>query len=213
MNDSAAAKVADGQAGPAVQVPLAGVMGWPVAHSRSPALHGHWLKRYGVAGHYVPLAVRPEHLGQVLHALPRAGFVGVNVTIPHKEAVLALADVVTDRAALIGAANTLTFGPDGKIHADNTDGHGFIANLLQQAPDWRPPSGPAAVIGAGAPPAPWSPPFWNAACRNCASPTAPAPAPSGSARISAPAWPSTTGRGLTRCWMAPLPSSTRPRWG
>ena len=105
MNDSAAAKVADGQAGPAVQVPLAGVMGWPVAHSRSPALHGHWLKRYGVAGHYVPLAVRPEHLGQVLHALPRAGFVGVNVTIPHKEAVLALADVVTDRAALIGAAD------------------------------------------------------------------------------------------------------------
>ena len=149
MNDSAAAKVADGQAGPAVQVPLAGVMGWPVAHSRSPALHGHWLKRYGVTGHYVPLAVRPEHLGQVLHALPRAGFVGVNVTIPHKEAVLALADVMTDRAALIGAANTLTFGPDGKIHADNTDGHGFIANLVQQAPDWRPPLGPAAVIGAG----------------------------------------------------------------
>ena len=125
------------------------MIGWPVAHSRSPALHGHWLRRHGIAGHYVPLAVRPGHLAQVLHALPRAGFVGANVTIPHKEAVLALADMVTDRAALIGAANTLTFRPDGTIHADNTDGQGFIANLVQQAPGWHPASGPAAVIGAG----------------------------------------------------------------
>ena len=92
-------------------IPLAGVIGWPVAHSRSPALHSHWLRRYGIAGAYVPLAVLPEHLGQVLHTLPKAGFVGVNVTIPHKEAVLALADIVTDRAALIGAANTLIFRP------------------------------------------------------------------------------------------------------
>lgn len=132
-----------------VQIPLAGVIGWPVAHSRSPALHGHWLKRHGIRGHYVPLAVAPEHLAQVLHALPRAGFVGANVTIPHKEAVLALADVVTDRAALIGAANTLIFRPDGRIHADNTDGYGFTANLFQNAPDWQPTSGPAALIGAG----------------------------------------------------------------
>ena len=132
-----------------VQIPLAGVIGWPVAHSRSPALHGHWLKRHGIRGHYVPLAVAPEHLAQVLHALPRAGFVGANVTIPHKEAVLALADVVTDRAALIGAANTLIFRPDGRIHADNTDGYGFTANLFQNAPDWKPTSGPAALIGAG----------------------------------------------------------------
>lgn len=149
MDDNAASKVVEGRTSRGAQVPLAGVMGWPVAHSRSPVLHGHWLQRHGVAGHYVPLAVRPEHLAQVLQALPRAGFVGVNVTIPHKEAVLALADVVTDRAALIGAANTLTFRPDGTIHADNTDGHGFIANLMQQAPRWRPSSGPAAVIGAG----------------------------------------------------------------
>lgn len=149
MDDSAASKLGERQTSPGAQVPLAGVVGWPVAHSRSPALHGHWLHRYGVAGHYVPLAVRPENLAQVLQALPRAGFIGVNVTIPHKEAVLALADVVTDRAAMIGAANTLTFRPDGTIHADNTDGHGFIANLVQQAPGWRPASGPAAVIGAG----------------------------------------------------------------
>ncbi|AGT10494.1 shikimate dehydrogenase [Paracoccus aminophilus] len=130
-------------------VPLAGVIGWPIAHSRSPRLHGHWLQRYGLKGHYVPLPVRPEHLAEVLRTLPRAGFVGVNVTIPHKEAVLALADVVTDRAALIGAANTLIFRPDGKIHADNTDGYGFIANLRQSAPDWIPEFGPAAILGAG----------------------------------------------------------------
>lgn len=131
------------------QIPLAGVIGMPIGHSRSPKLHNFWLGRYGIAGHYVPLPVMPEHLADVLRVLPRAGFVGVNVTIPHKEAVLALADVVTDRAALIGAANTLIFRPDGKIHADNTDGYGFIANLRQNAPDWQADSGPAALIGAG----------------------------------------------------------------
>ena len=136
-------------AGTVQTVQLAGVLGWPIAHSRSPALHGHWLARHGLRGHYVPLAVAPEHLAQVLHALPRAGFVGVNVTIPHKEAVLALADIVTDRAALIGAANTLIFRPDGRIHADNTDGYGFTTNLFQNAPGWRPEGGPAAIIGAG----------------------------------------------------------------
>ncbi|MDB6178158.1 shikimate dehydrogenase [Paracoccus sp. Z330] len=129
--------------------PLAGVIGLPIAHSRSPRLHGHWLKRYGIEGSYLAMPVRPEHLADVLRVLPRAGFVGLNVTIPHKEAVLTLADVVTDRAALIGAANTLIFRPDGKIHADNTDGYGFIANLRQNAPDWDPQAGPAAVIGAG----------------------------------------------------------------
>jgi shikimate dehydrogenase len=136
-------------ANPPPQVPIAGVLGWPIAHSRSPALHGHWLARYGIKGHYVPVAVAPEHLAEVLHTMPRMGFVGANVTIPHKEAVLALADVVTDRAALIGAANTLIFRPDGTIHADNTDGYGFIANIRQNAPGWIPDLGPAAVIGAG----------------------------------------------------------------
>lgn len=131
------------------RIPLAGVIGNPVAHSRSPALHGHWLRRYGIAGHYVPLHVENGDLPMVLKALPRAGFVGVNVTIPHKEAVLKLADLVTDRAALIGAANTLIFRPDGKLHADNTDGYGFIASLRQRVPDWQPQAGPAVVLGAG----------------------------------------------------------------
>lgn len=131
------------------KIPLAGVIGHPIAHSKSPALHGFWLRRLGIKGHYIPMDIAPIDLKEALQMLPRMGFVGINVTIPHKEAVLKLADVVTDRAALIGAANTLIFRKDGKIHADNTDGAGFIANLRQHAPRWNPAAGPAAVLGAG----------------------------------------------------------------
>lgn len=131
------------------RIPLAGVIGHPIAHSRSPALHGHWLRRYGIKGHYVPMDVAPQDLAETLRMLPRLGFVGINVTIPHKEPILQLADVVTDRAALIGAANTLIFRKDGKIHADNTDGSGFMANLRQYAPHWDPHAGPVALFGAG----------------------------------------------------------------
>lgn len=128
---------------------LAGVIGSPISHSRSPRLHRHWLDRYGIDGHYVPLQVQQSDLTEVIAMLPRLGFVGLNVTIPHKESVLKLADIVTDRAALIGAANTLIFRKDGKLHADNTDGVGFLSNLRQVAPNWKPESGPAAVLGAG----------------------------------------------------------------
>ena len=131
------------------RIPLAGVIGSPIAHSRSPVLHGYWLRRYGIRGHYIPLDIAQADLREALQMLPRMGFVGLNVTIPHKESVLALADIVTDRAALIGAANTLIFRKDGKVHADNTDGAGFVANLRQHAPDWDPTSGPAMVFGAG----------------------------------------------------------------
>ena len=131
------------------RIPLAGVIGHPIAHSRSPALHGHWLSRYGIKGHYVPMDVAPDDLPRVLEAMPRMGFVGCNITIPHKEAILGTADVITDRAALIGAANTLIFRKDGRIHADNTDGAGFVANLRQAVPGWNPAAGPAAVFGAG----------------------------------------------------------------
>lgn len=131
------------------QIPLAGVIGSPIAHSKSPRLHQHWLHRYGIRGHYVPMDVRADDLEAVLATLPKMGFIGVNVTIPHKEHVLSLADVVTDSAALIGSANTLTFRLDGKLYADNTDGYGFMENLRQGAPDWTPKSGAAAVIGAG----------------------------------------------------------------
>jgi shikimate dehydrogenase len=131
------------------RIPLACVIGSPVAHSRSPALHGYWLRRYGLPGHYIPVDIGQADLPELLRALPRIGFVGANVTIPHKEPVLALADVVTDRAALIGAANTLIFRKDGRIHADNTDGAGFMANLRQFAPHWVPGGAPAVVFGAG----------------------------------------------------------------
>ncbi len=131
------------------RIPLAGVIGHPIAHSRSPKLHGHWLKTYGLAGHYIPMDVAPADLETVLRTLPKAGFVGANVTVPHKEAALRLADHASDRASVIGAANTLVFREDGSIHADNTDGYGFMANLRAGAPDWDPADGPAVVFGAG----------------------------------------------------------------
>ena len=131
------------------KIPLAGVIGCPIAHSKSPQIHGHWLKTYGIKGHYVPMHVEPEDLEATLRQMPKMGFVGANVTIPHKEAVMEIADLVTDRAKLIGAANTLIFREDGSIVADNTDGYGFIFNLHQGAPDWDPQAGPATVIGAG----------------------------------------------------------------
>ncbi|KIN62830.1 Shikimate dehydrogenase [Sulfitobacter noctilucicola] len=130
-------------------IPLAGVIGSPIAQSKSPQIHRHWLKTYGIAGHYVPMNVHADDLENVIRTLPKMGFVGVNVTLPHKEKVLQIADLVTDRATLIGASNTLIFRKDGKIHADNTDGYGFIENLKSGAPEWIPKSGPAAVLGAG----------------------------------------------------------------
>ena len=131
------------------RIPLAGVIGSPIAHSKSPQLHRHWLKTYGISGHYIPMDVSNDNLENVLRTLPQMGFVGVNITIPYKEKVMDIADLVTDRAILIGAANTLIFRKDGKIHADNTDGYGFIENLKAGAPQWNPRSGPAAVLGAG----------------------------------------------------------------
>jgi shikimate dehydrogenase len=128
---------------------LAGVIGQPIAHSKSPVLHGHWLHRYGIRGHYIPMDVAQADLAEALRVLPKLGFRGVNVTIPHKEAALNLADSVTDRAALIGAANTLSFMRDGRIKADNTDGYGFVANLKQTVPEWQAAAGPAVVLGAG----------------------------------------------------------------
>ena len=120
------------------RIPLAGVIGHPISHSKSPRLHGHWLKTYGINGHYIPMDVAPQDLVQVIRTLPKAGFVGVNVTIPHKEAVMSAVDQITDRATLIGAVNTLTFREDGRILGDNTDGYGFMENLRSGAPDWDP---------------------------------------------------------------------------
>lgn len=128
---------------------LAGLLGWPVSHSRSPRLHGHWLQKHGIDGAYLPLPVRPEDLAATLALLPRIGFVGVNVTVPHKEQALQLAQRVDPVARRIGAANTLVFAEDGTIEARNTDALGFIASLREGAPDWRADAGPALVLGAG----------------------------------------------------------------
>ncbi len=131
------------------EIPLAGVVGTPIAHSKSPLLHRHWLETYGLKGFYVPMEVATGNLELVLRTLPKAGFVGVNVTIPHKETVLKIADDVSERASRIGAANTIVYRGDGTIQADNTDGYGFLQNLQEGAPDWRANERPALILGAG----------------------------------------------------------------
>ncbi|MFW2542831.1 shikimate dehydrogenase [Primorskyibacter sp. 2E107] len=130
-------------------IPLAGVIGRPISHSWSPRLFSHWLKAYELPGHYIPMDIAPDALEACIRRLPDMGFVGVNITIPYKERVMDIADMISDRATLIGAANVLIYREDGRIHADNTDGYGFIQNLRQGAPDWSPQAGPALVIGAG----------------------------------------------------------------
>ena len=128
---------------------LAGVMGWPIGHSASPRLHGYWLDHHRIDGAYVPLAVAPEHFVEALRALPRLGFAGVNVTLPHKEAALAAVDEAAPAAARIGAVNTVTVLPDESLRGENTDGSGFLANLAECVPEWRASAGAAAIVGAG----------------------------------------------------------------
>jgi shikimate dehydrogenase len=127
---------------------LAGVLGWPVAHSRSPRLHGLWLQRHGIDGAYLPLPVAPEQFETAVRGLVALGFRGANVTIPHKEAAFALCDEVTETARRMGAVNTLVF-EDGRIRGDNTDGFGFLENIRQTLPGWQAAAGPAVLLGAG----------------------------------------------------------------
>ncbi|MBW8271188.1 shikimate dehydrogenase [Caldovatus sp. SYSU G05006] len=128
---------------------LAGVLGWPVAHSRSPRLHGFWLERHGIDGAYVPLPVRPERFAQVVRALADLGFRGANVTLPHKEAAFAVCDEVAPFAHRAGAVNTLVFHEDGRIEGSNTDGYGFLESIREEVPGWRADRGPAVLLGAG----------------------------------------------------------------
>ncbi|MBV8778057.1 MAG: shikimate dehydrogenase [Alphaproteobacteria bacterium] len=128
---------------------LAGIMGWPVAHSRSPALHGYWLAEYRADGAYVPLAVKPERLEQALRALPALGFRGCNLTIPHKQTALVAMDRVDPVAQRIGAINTVVVDAKGDLEGSNTDAFGFRENLREQAPQWTSSAGPAVVLGAG----------------------------------------------------------------
>jgi shikimate dehydrogenase len=128
---------------------LAGIMGWPVAHSRSPVLHGFWLDEAGIDGAYVPLPVKPDRIAEALHALPVLGFRGCNLTIPHKQSALAVVDRVDPQARRIGAVNTVIVAPDGSLEALNTDVFGFRENLREAVPGWDPAAGPAVLLGAG----------------------------------------------------------------
>jgi shikimate dehydrogenase len=128
---------------------VAGVVGYPVTHSLSPRLHGYWLHRYGIDGAYIPLSVRSEDFSTALAAVPALGFLGVNVTVPHKEAALAAMDTVSQQARRIGAVNTVVVGRDRSLHGTNTDGFGFVENLKDGYRGWTAGRGPAVVLGAG----------------------------------------------------------------
>ncbi|TMJ96118.1 MAG: shikimate dehydrogenase [Alphaproteobacteria bacterium] len=128
---------------------LAGVMGDPVMHSRSPKLHNYWLAKYGLAGAYVPLAITAGYLRAALRALPALGFSGCNLTIPHKEAALALVDKVDPLARRIGAVNCVVVAADGSLEGQNHDAFGYVESIREAQPSWRADRGPIVVIGAG----------------------------------------------------------------
>src|SRR6516162_7414748 len=128
---------------------LAGVMGDPVMHSRSPKLHNYWLGKYGLTGTYVPLAIKAAGLRAALRALPALGFSGCNLTIPHKETAFEIVDEVDPLARRIGAINCVVVRADGSLFGKNNDGWGYIESIAEAAPQWRADAGPIVVIGAG----------------------------------------------------------------
>jgi len=128
---------------------IAGLLGWPVAHSRSPVIHNHWLAQFGIPGRYVLFPVPPEKLEAAVRGLSALGLRGCNVTTPHKQAIFPMLDRVDDLARRIGAVNTVVVEKDGTLTGFNNDGNGFIQSLRDAKPDWRPDSGPILVLGAG----------------------------------------------------------------
>jgi shikimate dehydrogenase len=128
---------------------LAGVMGWPVMHSRSPMLHNYWMQQYGLAGTYLPLAIAPDGLAAALRSLHPLGFAGCNLTIPHKQTAMAIVDEVDTVAKRIGAISCVHVRADGSLAGTNNDCFGFIHSLKQEQPAWRADAGPAVVLGAG----------------------------------------------------------------
>jgi shikimate dehydrogenase len=131
------------------QFVMAGVMGWPVAHSRSPVIHNHWIRQYGLQGAYGLFPVRPDKIEVAVHGLRALGLAGCNVTIPHKVSAMKLMDVVDPLALRMGAINTIVVTADGALHGLNHDGYGFLQSLRDAKPDWRANAGPATVLGAG----------------------------------------------------------------
>ena len=128
---------------------LAGVMGWPVMHSRSPLLHNYWFRKHELAGTYVPLAIRPDGLAAALRGLRPLGFAGCNLTIPHKQEAMRVVDEVDEVSRRIGAISCVVVRPDGSLAGSNNDCYGFIHNVRQEQPGWRADAGPAVVLGAG----------------------------------------------------------------
>ena len=128
---------------------LAGIIGMPVAHSRSPTIHNFWLNAHGIRGAYVPLAVKPERLKDALAGLVALGFRGCNVTMPHKQTAMRLLDRVNETARRIGAVNTIVVEEDGTLSGFNNDGNGFVQSLRDSRPDWRADQGPVVLLGAG----------------------------------------------------------------
>jgi shikimate dehydrogenase len=127
----------------------AGVIGWPIDHSLSPRLHGYWLRNYSINGTYRAIAVEGETLSATLQHLVQEGYVGLNVTVPHKQTIMGCLDVLSEQARKIGAVNTIVMDEHGKLHGSNTDGFGFIENLKQGCPGFKASKGPAVVLGAG----------------------------------------------------------------
>lgn len=128
---------------------LAGVMGWPVAHTRSPAIHNHWIAKYGLKGAYVQLPVQPERLAAAIRGLAALGFAGCNVTVPHKESAMRFMDELHPAARRVAAINTIVVQPDGRLLGMNNDGAGYIQSLRDADATWRGDAGPALVLGAG----------------------------------------------------------------
>ena len=128
---------------------LAGVMGWPVTHSRSPLLHNYWFQQHHLAGTYVPLAIPPTGLKAALRALHPLGFAGCNLTLPHKQEAMKCVDEVDTVAKKIGAISCVMVRPEGSLAGTNNDCYGFIQSIRQEQPGWRADGGPSVVVGAG----------------------------------------------------------------
>lgn len=128
---------------------MAGVMGWPVAHSRSPIIHNHWIRQYGLQGAYGLFPVQPDKLEDAINGLRALGMAGCNITIPHKVKAMQCMDVVDPLARRMGAINTIVVTPEGALHGFNNDGFGYIQSLRDEKPDWKADAGPVTVLGAG----------------------------------------------------------------
>jgi shikimate dehydrogenase len=124
------------------------VIGWPIEHSRSPIIHGYWLRKYGIDGTYTRKAVRPQDIAEYLRDLGKHGYVGCNVTVPHKEIAYEVAEEADESARVVEAANTLWI-EHGRLWAANTDTYGYMTYLSEKVPDWRASDGPVCILGAG----------------------------------------------------------------